>query len=169
MECNDTDEVIRLAVEAVKLTPLCADAFNLLADSICYNNAERVTLTRWATRAANSAAVSESLKIQGICTVLWTPDLICARARNLHGRCGNSAATKRRYPITKTLSFERQDHIALALLMTGYLELRRFDDAKRLFDRTANRVELIELRGSRMVLADATEREIIRDCTQTRT
>lgn len=50
MECRDSRKAARLAIAAAKLTPFCADAFNLLADLICSSDAERLLLLGWARR-----------------------------------------------------------------------------------------------------------------------
>ena len=55
MECDDSGRATQLAIAATKLTPFCADAFNLLANLICYNDAERLLLLGWATRVAQIA------------------------------------------------------------------------------------------------------------------
>jgi len=135
MECGDRSEAIRLAVEATKLTPLCADAFNLLADYICYNEAERLTLLRWATRVGE----------------LCCRNRIAENTGHIHGFLDARPYLRARTELAWTLrqlgcyeeavshyeallSMEHQDHIALGMLMTSYLELRCFDKAKRLLD-----------------------------------
>lgn len=134
METDDREEIVRLAVKATKFTSLCGDAFNLLADTICYDHAERLLLLRWATRVGE----------------LCCRERITEDTGHLHGfidaRPYMRARTELAWALREVgcyeealmhyeelLRFERNDHIALGMLMTGYLELRRFDDAKRLF------------------------------------
>jgi tetratricopeptide (TPR) repeat protein len=135
MECDDPSEAIRLAVEATKLTPLCADAFNLLAHLICYNDAERLILLRWATRVGE----------------LCCRNRIAENTGHIHGFHDARPYLRARTELAWTLrqlgcyeeavshyeallSMEHQDGVALGMLMTSYLELRRFDKAKTLFD-----------------------------------
>jgi len=135
MECQDRNEVVRLAIEATKLTALCADAFNLLADSICYHDADRLILLRWATRVGE----------------LCCRERIAENTGHLHGFIDARPYMRARTQLAWTLRelgcyeeavahyeellrVEANDHIALGMLMTSYLELRRFADAKRLFD-----------------------------------
>lgn len=135
MECVDNEEATDLAVEATKLTTFCADAFLILADSICYNQAERLILLHWATRVGE----------------------LCCRARiaedtgHLHGFLDARPYMRARTQLAWTLRelgcyeeavahyeellrVERNDHIAIGMLITGYLELRRFEDAKKLIE-----------------------------------
>jgi tetratricopeptide (TPR) repeat protein len=135
MECQDRNEVVRLAIEATKLTALCADAFNLLADSICYNDADRLILLRWAARVGE----------------LCCRERIAENTGHLHGFVDARPYMRARTQLAWTLRelgcyeeavahyeellrVEANDHIALGMLMTSYLELRRFNDAKHLFD-----------------------------------
>lgn len=138
MESQDRDEVVQLAVEATKLTPVCADAFNLLADSICYNDAERLILFGWATRVGE----------------LCCRDRIAEDTGHLHGFIDARPYMRARTALAETLRrlgryeealehyeqllrMEHQDHIAAAMLMTGNLELKRLSAAKELIDRIA--------------------------------
>lgn len=134
MESSNREEIVRLAIQATNLTSLCADAFNLLADTICYDDAERLLLLRWATRVGE----------------LCCRERITEDTGHLHGFIAARPYMRARTQLAWTLRelgcyeeavvhyeellrIERHDHIARGMLMTSYLELRRFDDAKRLF------------------------------------
>jgi tetratricopeptide (TPR) repeat protein len=138
MECQNRNEVVRLAVEATKLTPFCADAFNLLADLICCNDAEQLLLLNWATRVGEIAC----------------RDRITEDTGHLHGFVDARPYMRARTALAETLRrvscyeealrhyeellrLEHNDHIAAAMLMTGYLELRRLPEAKEVIQRFA--------------------------------
>lgn len=135
MECSDNEEATRLAVEATKLTTFCADAFLILADSICYNQAERLLLLRWATRVGELCCRGHIAEDTG----------------HLHGFLDARPYMRARTQLAWTLRelgcyeeavahyeellrVEHNDHIAVGMLITGYLELRRFEDARKLIE-----------------------------------
>lgn len=135
MESSGNEDATKLAVEATKLTTFCADAFLILADNICYNHAERLILLRWATRVGE----------------LCCREHIAEDTGHLHGFLDARPYMRARTQLAWTLRelgcyeeavahyeellrVERNDHIALGMLITGYIELRRFDDARKLIE-----------------------------------
>jgi hypothetical protein len=141
MECGpgEADEAVRLAVAAIDLTPCCADAFYLLADHICYEDAERLLLLGWATRVGELAC----------------RDRIAEETGHLHGFIDARPYTRARTALAHTLRrvgcyedalrhyeelqrVEHADHIAAAMLMTGNLELCRLAAAKEHIDHFAD-------------------------------
>lgn len=138
MESPDRDEIIQLAVEATKLTPLCADAFTLLADAICYNDADRLILFGWATRVGELCCrerIAENTShLHGFIDARPYMRARTALAETLR-RVGRYEEALQHYE--ELLSMERYDHIAAAMLMTGNLELRRLSAAKELIERLA--------------------------------
>jgi tetratricopeptide (TPR) repeat protein len=138
MDCADFKKATRLAIAAVKLTPFCADAFNLLADLICSNDAERLLLLSWATRVGEIACRERIAEADGHLHG-WIDARPYMRARTA------LAETLRRVGcyeealqhFEEMLSLEHNDHIAAAMLMTGYLELRQLSKAKTVIDRFA--------------------------------
>ncbi len=125
---------MRSAVEAINLTPMCADAFILLAEGICYNASDRLLLLQWATRVGE------------ICC----QDKIAENSGHLHAFLDARPYLRARLQLAQTfrelgcyeeainhfealLKMERNYHISRAMLMIGYLELRRFHDAENLY------------------------------------
>jgi tetratricopeptide (TPR) repeat protein len=138
MDCSDPKEATRLAIAACNLTPFCADAFNLLADLICSDDAERLLLLGWATRVAE----------------ITCRNRIADAGGHLHGWVDARPYMRARTALAQTLSrvgcyeealqhfeellhLEHNDHIAAAMLMTGYLELGQLSKAKTVIDRFA--------------------------------
>jgi tetratricopeptide (TPR) repeat protein len=133
MECRDAREATRLAMTAAKLTPFCTDAFNLLADLICSNDAERLLLLQWATRVGEIVS-RDRIADAGGHLHGWVDARPYMRARTALAetlkRVGCYEEALRHYE--ELLRLEHNDHIASAMLMTGYLELRRLPEAKEI-------------------------------------
>lgn len=119
---NQADKVLRRRIQP-------------LADLICCNDAERLLLLRWATRVGK----------------LCCRDRIHESTGHLHGFLDARPYMRARTQLAWTLRAlgcyeeavghyeallhaERHDHIAQGMLMTAYLELRRFDEARQHFD-----------------------------------
>jgi tetratricopeptide (TPR) repeat protein len=138
MECRDSRAATRLAIAAAKLTPFCADAFNLLADLVCSNDAERLSLLQWATRVGEIACRDRIAEDTGdLHAFVDARPYMRARtalAETLR-RVGCYEEALRHYE--ELLRLEANDHIASAMLMTGYLELRRLPEAKEIIQRFA--------------------------------
>lgn len=136
MECRNSTEAARLAIAAAKLTPFCTDAFNLLADLICSNDAERLLLLQWAARAGEITCrdriAEDTGHLHGFVDARPYMRARTALAETLR-RVGCYEEALRHYE--ELLRMEQNDHIAVAMLMTGYLELRRFNAAEEVIKR----------------------------------
>jgi tetratricopeptide (TPR) repeat protein len=135
---SEKNEALSLAWEAVELSPLCSDAYNVFAEYLAEDYGERLLFYRWAMRIGETYFGKRFFDEEKGCFygLVKTRPYMRARygvamaLRNLG--CYEEAIGH----LEGLISLDEGDHLGARLvLMVAYLELSELDKAKKLIDR----------------------------------
>lgn len=138
MDFGTEDDALALALKAFRISPMCAEAYNLFAAYLAQNDGERLLLYRWAIRVAELYLGKRLFEEDrgDFYSVLKTRPYMRARFQ--------LALTLRRLGLyeeaishlEEMLGLDTGDHLgARLILMTAYLEFGILDRARELIDK----------------------------------